>query len=59
MTLTNPIPEGFHTVTPYLVISGAVRAIEFYKTAFGKAQLLSARRGRPMDHRTNSRVSGS
>ena len=27
----NPIPEGFHTVTPYMTIKGASDAIEFYK----------------------------
>jgi PhnB protein len=30
-----PIPEGFHTVTPYLSVKGAGQAIEFYKRAFG------------------------
>lgn len=30
-----PIPEGLHTVTPHLAISGAAAAIEFYKKAFG------------------------
>ncbi len=30
-----PVPEGFHTVTPHLVIKGAAEAIEFYKRAFG------------------------
>src|SRR5712672_3216981 len=30
-----PIPEGYHTVTPYLIIKGAAAAIEFYKKAFG------------------------
>jgi len=30
-----PIPEGFHTVTPHLVIKGAAAAIDFYKRAFG------------------------
>jgi len=34
-----PIPEGFHTVTPHLVIKGAAAAIDFYKRAFG-AQVL-------------------
>lgn len=36
----NPIPEGFNTVTPYLAITGAARAIEYYKRAFG-AELIS------------------
>ncbi len=30
-----PVPEGFHTVTPHLVIKGAAAAIDFYKRAFG------------------------
>ena len=30
----NPIPDGYHSVTPYLSIKGAVEAIEFYKRAF-------------------------
>lgn len=29
-----PIPEGYHSITPYLVISGADKAIDFYKQAF-------------------------
>ncbi len=30
-----PIPAGFNTVTPHLTVTGAARAIDFYKTAFG------------------------
>jgi uncharacterized glyoxalase superfamily protein PhnB len=30
-----PMPEGYHTVTPYLTLRGADKAIEFYKKAFG------------------------
>ena len=30
----NPIPEGYHTVTPHLVVRDASQAIEFYKKAF-------------------------
>jgi len=30
-----PIPEGYHTLTPFLTVRDAVRAIEFYKQAFG------------------------
>ena len=29
-----PIPEGFRTVTPHMVIKGCAEAIEFYKKAF-------------------------
>lgn len=34
-----PIPEGFHTVTPHLVIDGAKKALDFYKKAFGAVEL--------------------
>ncbi len=30
-----PIPEGYHTVTPYLAVDDAAQAIEYYKKAFG------------------------
>ena len=30
-----PIPEGYHTVTPYLVVDGAEKVIRFMKEAFG------------------------
>ena len=35
-----PIPDGYPTVTPYLIIKGAARALEFYKQAFGAVELL-------------------
>lgn len=31
----NPIPQGYHSITPYLVLDDASRAIEFYKQVFG------------------------
>jgi PhnB protein len=30
-----PIPDGYHTATPVLIVNGASSAIEFYKRAFG------------------------
>jgi PhnB protein len=30
-----PIPEGYHTVTPYLAVDDAAEALEYYKRAFG------------------------
>jgi PhnB protein len=30
-----PIPEGYHTLTPYLAVDNAADAIEFYERAFG------------------------
>lgn len=35
-----PIPDGYHTVTPYLIVKGAPRAIEFYKKAFGATEVM-------------------
>jgi uncharacterized glyoxalase superfamily protein PhnB len=34
-----PIPDGFHTVTPYLLVSDAARLIEFLKLAFGAEEV--------------------
>ncbi len=39
MANVKPIPEGYHTITPYLIVRGASRAIEFYKQAFGAKEL--------------------
>jgi PhnB protein len=38
-TRARPIPEGYHSVTPYLTIKDAARAIEFYKQAFGATEM--------------------
>jgi PhnB protein len=35
----DPIPAGYHTATPYLVLKNAAQAIEFYKQAFGAKEL--------------------
>jgi PhnB protein len=36
----NPVPEGYYTVTPYLIVQGAAKAIGFYKKAFGATELM-------------------
>jgi PhnB protein len=36
-----PIPEGYHSIQPYLMFDGAAKAIEFYKKAFGATERLS------------------
>ena len=38
MATVKPIPEGYHTVTPYLYIKGAAKAIDFYVKAFGATE---------------------
>ncbi len=36
----NPIPKGYQTLTPHLVMGDAAGAIEFYKRAFGAVELM-------------------
>ncbi|HTR67395.1 MAG TPA: VOC family protein [Terriglobales bacterium] len=33
--MAHSVPQGFHSVTPHLVVRDAARALEFYKQAFG------------------------
>jgi PhnB protein len=35
-----PIPDGYHTATPYLIVKDAAHALEFYKKAFGAKELM-------------------
>ncbi|MDX1571160.1 MAG: VOC family protein [Xanthomonadales bacterium] len=36
----SPIPEGYHSVTPYLIVKDAAKALEFYKAAFDAVTML-------------------
>ena len=36
------VPEGYHRVTPHLVVRNAAAAIEFYKKAFGAVEIMRA-----------------
>lgn len=38
MAAVNPIPPGYRTVTPYLIVRGGVKALEFYKKAFNAVE---------------------
>jgi PhnB protein len=40
MGTVRPIPEGYHTVTPYLYVRGATAAIDFYKNVFGASEIV-------------------
>lgn len=35
-----PIPDGYHTATPYIIVKDAAKAIDFYKKAFGATELM-------------------
>ena len=37
---TKAIPDGYHCVTPYLIIRGAAKAIEFYQRVFGATEVM-------------------
>ena len=39
MAAAKPIPEGYHSITPYLSIKGAAEAIAYYQRAFGAVEL--------------------
>ena len=38
MAKVKPIPDGYHNVTPYLIVDGAAKAIDFYKKVFGATE---------------------
>lgn len=37
---TKSVPEGYHSITPYLIVKGAARAIDFYIKAFGATEIM-------------------
>lgn len=39
MSPVKAIPEGYHSVTPYLSVNGAAKALDFYKKALGAKEL--------------------
>jgi len=39
MSKVSPIPEGYTSVTPYLIVKDAAKAIEYYKKVFGAKEL--------------------
>ena len=45
-----PIPDGYHSVTPYLVIGGAAKAIDFYRQAFGAEEAFRMPMGDKVGH---------
>jgi PhnB protein len=37
--MAKPIPDGFQSITPHIIVSDGAKAIEFYKQAFGAHEL--------------------
>ena len=48
--MPKPIPEGYHSVTPYLVVDDAKAAIDFYKRAFGAQEKFRMEMGDRIGH---------
>ena len=48
--MTKPIPDGYNSVTPYLVVDDAKRAIEFYRDAFGAEEKFRLPMGERIGH---------
>ena len=48
--MVQPIPEGYHSVTPYLIVEDAAKAIEFYKAAFGAEEKFRLPMGDKIGH---------
>ena len=39
MSKVSPIPEGYNSITPYLIVRGAAKAIDYYKSVFGATEV--------------------
>lgn len=46
----NHIPDGYHTVTAYLIVDDAARALDFYRDAFGARELFRLPMGAKIGH---------
>jgi uncharacterized glyoxalase superfamily protein PhnB len=55
MANAKPVPDGFHTLTPHLIVNGGLEAIEFYKRAFG-AELVGQPHTTPDGRLTHARL---
>lgn len=45
-----PIPDGYHSVTPYLIVHDGAAAIEFYKNALGATEIMRMDHGGKIGH---------
>jgi PhnB protein len=50
MAMTKPIPEGYHSVTPYLAVKNAADAIDFYTRALGAKERFRFEHGGKIGH---------
>ena len=47
---SHAVPEGYHSVTPYLAVDDGARAIAFYKAAFGATEVMRPGPGGKIGH---------
>ncbi|MEP6634858.1 MAG: VOC family protein [Luteimonas sp.] len=45
-----PIPDGYHSVTPYLYVDDAAKALDFYAKAFGASEIYRLPMGDKIGH---------
>ena len=50
MADVKPIPEGYHSLTPYLIVDGGAKALDYYKQAFGAIELMRMEHGGKIAH---------
>jgi PhnB protein len=48
--MTKPIPEGYHSITPYLAVQDAAKAIDWYKQVLGASEILRFEHGGKIGH---------
>jgi PhnB protein len=48
--MVKPIPDGYHSVTPYIIVDDAAAAIDFYGKAFGATEVLRLPMGDKIGH---------
>jgi len=48
--MVKPVPEGYHTVTPYLIVNAGAKALDFYARAFGAIERLRIDAGGKIGH---------
>jgi len=46
----DPVPTGYHSVTPYLIVDNAAAAIDFYREAFGAVEVFRLTMGDKIGH---------
>ena len=46
----NHTPDGYHTVTPYLIVDNGAKALDFYRDAFGAKELFRLPMGDKIGH---------